>query len=258
MTVVRVSDIEEVIREMRGVEGAKVVVDSSGSLQEVHVLVHGARNPKQVVRDIESALMAKYNLRIDHKKVSVALSGNDDERPVNPSINPTKEDISPRLGLKDLSITMGGTQFEARVRLNFGENIYEGFASGQNVQQNRFRILSKATLLAVESVLNAPGLFLVEETTQVRLPGDRDAINVVVCLMSRYGEEHLLGAALVKQDVSRAVILATLDALNRRFSLLAREFKPRQDAENLNLQDSIPTSDDPDLLEESARSIIIS
>ncbi len=40
----------------------------------IHVLVMGATSPKQVVRNIECALMAQFGMRIDHRKISVATT----------------------------------------------------------------------------------------------------------------------------------------------------------------------------------------
>ncbi len=220
---VRIADLEAVIREMRGVEGARIIADHQGSIEEIHVLVRGDRGAKQIVRDIESALMAKFGLKIDHKKVSVAQAGSASAPAPsgNGKHSVAKPMGTPRLELADISILIENSQIEATVRLGFGGRIHEGSASGPNTPRNQLRLMGQATVQAVESALEAPDTVLVEEIILTKLPGERAAVNALICLIGRSGEEHLLGAALVKQDPAKAAVQATLDALNRRFGMLA-------------------------------------
>jgi hypothetical protein len=69
------AQIEATLRELKGVCGARVVADEKGLIQEIHLLVENERNPKQVVRDVESALMAHFGISVDHRKISVAQKG---------------------------------------------------------------------------------------------------------------------------------------------------------------------------------------
>src|SRR5207302_2098676 len=63
---------ENLIASLTGVLSARVVVTPLGEVSEVHVLTMADTQPKQVVRNIESALMAQLGLKIDHRKISVA------------------------------------------------------------------------------------------------------------------------------------------------------------------------------------------
>ena len=65
---------EELIGTLASVVSAKIVADSSGGVEAIHVLVTGELTPKQVVRNVESALMAQLGWRVDHRKVSVAAT----------------------------------------------------------------------------------------------------------------------------------------------------------------------------------------
>jgi len=57
-----------------------VVVTPLGEVSEIHVLTTSDQQAKQVVRNIESALMAQLGLKIDHRKISVAQTA--DVRPI--------------------------------------------------------------------------------------------------------------------------------------------------------------------------------
>src|SRR5207247_877152 len=71
---------ENLIASLTGVLSARVVVTPLGEVSEIHVLTMSDMQPKQVVRNIESALMAQLGMKIDHRKISVAQTA--DVRPI--------------------------------------------------------------------------------------------------------------------------------------------------------------------------------
>src|SRR5947209_2010840 len=71
---------ENLIASLTGVLSARVVVTPLGEVSEIHVLTMSDMHPKQVVRNIESALMAQLGMKIDHRKISVAQTA--DVRPI--------------------------------------------------------------------------------------------------------------------------------------------------------------------------------
>src|SRR2546430_9754523 len=71
---------ENLIAGLTGVLSARVVVTPLGEVSEIHVLTLSDMQPKQVVRNVESALMAQLGMKIDHRKISVAQTA--DVRPI--------------------------------------------------------------------------------------------------------------------------------------------------------------------------------
>src|SRR5256885_16857011 len=71
---------ENLIAGLTGVLSASIVVTPQGEISEIHVLAQTDIPPKQVVRNIESALMAQLGVRIDHRKISVPQTA--DVRPI--------------------------------------------------------------------------------------------------------------------------------------------------------------------------------
>src|SRR2546430_13763590 len=71
---------ENLIASLTGVLSARVVVTPLGEGSEIHVLTMSDMQPKQVVRNIESALMAQLGMEIGHRKISVAQPA--DVRPI--------------------------------------------------------------------------------------------------------------------------------------------------------------------------------
>ena len=82
---VTVEEMETLICQLPTVMKCAVSVNDWGSVEEIHVLTNLERTPKQIVRDVESALVARFNLKVDHKRISVAqIIPDDSDRPVVP------------------------------------------------------------------------------------------------------------------------------------------------------------------------------
>ncbi len=200
------SQVESALRELRGVCGARVVADEAGLIQEIHLLVEGDRNPKQVVRDVESALMAHFGIHIDHRKVSVAQKSGT-SRTIPPSI---------RLRWLDVQMTQEGTRATVTALLERNGQVFRGSVSGIRASTQLPRLIASATLRAVESAYGLQERFGLEEVATSWNIGGYPIVVVLVSAIRDQGEDLLVGSALVRQDLYRAVGLATLDAVNRR------------------------------------------
>lgn len=214
------SQVEQVLRELRGVCGARVVADEAGLIQEIHLLVEGDRNPKQVVRDVESALMAHLGIHIDHRKVSVAQKG---------TASRSGSGI-PRLRWNDVQITHEGTRAIVSVYLERNGQIYRGSATGVRASTQLPRLVALATLRAVEAAHGLQERFGLEEIATNWTLGGYPIVAVLVSAVRDQGEDLLLGSALVRQDLFRAVGLATLDAINRRVNAFPSDLEPPAEA----------------------------
>ena len=71
---------ENLLTSLEGILSARVVTTPLGEVSEVHVLASSGLSPKQIVRNIESALLAQLGLKIDHRKISIAQTA--DVRPI--------------------------------------------------------------------------------------------------------------------------------------------------------------------------------
>ncbi|KKM09842.1 hypothetical protein SY88_16765 [Clostridiales bacterium PH28_bin88] len=209
----RVLEIEQVIQQVRGVISAKVVAGDDGSIIEVHVLADATRSPKQVVRDVESAVLVQLGIHLDHKKISVAQIQGEEAAVLVP-------EARPQLGGIELSTS--GIQAEAKVTVFFNGEPFEGKVLGPNVVKNRLRLVAMAALGAVEAFLGGTARFMLEDVQKVSFAG-REVIMVGVSLVTPRGEDTLLGTAMSSGDDREAVARAALDAMNRRLALLKRD-----------------------------------
>ena len=204
---INVNDIESIISRLKDIIAVSVVRDGKGEVAEIHVLTSSSRSPKQVVRDVESALMARLGIAVDHKKISVAQI--DDDSP--------RYDHS-RLKFSDVSISFNGSRTEATVRLARDGAVYSGEAEGMSSPTSQMKLIASATLRAIEGTRLVNSNIVLEDVNEVSIGGRRVAV-VLVSMITDRGEDCLTGSAVIKQDVWKGVVNATLDAVNRRLSL---------------------------------------
>lgn len=199
----RARDCEGMIRRIRDVISARIMMAPDGTVDEIHVLASGGRNPKQLVRDVESALMAQ-GIAVDHKKISVA------QLTAEPS-----EGEGERPKFLGYTLTVSGRSVEAKVRLGHRGVPVEGTASGPGTTNGRLRALAEATLRAMVGCAGGQLAMSVDDCGISRL-GGRAAATVVVVELDGAVERALVGSCLVRHEEYEAVVRATLDAVNRR------------------------------------------
>lgn len=138
-------DYEDTIRQIREVMAVRVVAGSRGDIDEIHVLAGNGRGPKQIVRDIESSLIAQFGLSIDHKKISVAQV--EEGAPTSWG--------SGRLCLLGVHYTTDSARAEAEVKVEFDDVIHSGKAYGFATGANRLRVAPDACLSAMAEYFNS-------------------------------------------------------------------------------------------------------
>ncbi|MBC7341058.1 MAG: hypothetical protein H5U02_01160 [Clostridia bacterium] len=205
---------EEVIREIKGIIAARVKTDLRGEIAEIHAVAESGVNPKQIARDIESTLMARLGVEVDHRKISVARVQGEEPDAVHPL-----PIIRPRW--VGMTLTVSGTSAEIRVEIALGGHVYQGQVAGLSTPRNQMRLAAVATLEAVEAYLEDPGQFVIEDIAKLVL-AKQEVILVCIGRVSGRDVETLLGAAFSHGDDREAAGRATLAALNRRLALLQK------------------------------------
>ena len=90
-SVLPIRRAEELIATLQGVLSVRIVPNDHGSIDEIHVLTTNAVQPKQTVRNIESALIAHLGWRVNHRKISIATTLD----PVRASDAPVEAPVAP-------------------------------------------------------------------------------------------------------------------------------------------------------------------
>jgi hypothetical protein len=219
---VKAEEIEAALADVGEIKAARVVASSDGTIQEIHVLALPTKQPKQLVRDIESTLQAQFGIPIDHKKISIALLGRDaikSETSAPAESQPVRTAVA-RPKIRSIHATVSGVQASASVVLEIGDLEYEGTSSGPASQTGRLRLVSLATLDAVSQYSDASLSFALEDVSILKLGREKVAV-ACIALVSSLGEQTFSGSAMVRQnDNNDSVVRATLDAINRRMGFL--------------------------------------
>ena len=231
-SVLPIKRAEELLATLPGVVAARIVAADNGAVNEIHLLTTNEVNPKQTVRNVESALIAHLGMKVDHRKISVATTV---EPPKTPEAREQSEAAATeameaalrrRLYFEDLEIRRSRTRgVTCRVTLRKGNQSYIGECEGAESERSRAEIAARAAIVAMgqahaeegkgegagESVAHALSL------EGCRLIDAFEREFAFVGIMARQGRELavLTGSCEVKESPETAAVLAVLDATNR-------------------------------------------
>lgn len=202
------------IASLAGVLSTRIVAAKSGEIEEVHVLVTAEVQPKQVVRNVESALMAQLGLKVDHRKISVAQTA--EVRPLEVLEQSAVAEAASRRKLVFADLVVESPRprrVKVRVMLRKGDAVSEGVEEGVDEARSRVQLAARATVKAMEQELVDAGVVL----EGVRVV---DAFDRRICLAAVHGvggrsSQLLVGTCEVKESAEQAAVLAVLDATNR-------------------------------------------
>ena len=223
---VSAKEVEAGLRRLRGVVAVRIAYDTNGGVSAVHAVAEPGRPAKMVVRDIESCLLAQWGLTLLRNKISVASLAPGQAPPVRPRLRVASCGVVPEDGTWAARVTLErGDEGQA-----VGTSTVIGGGDGALAAADRARLVSEATLRAVENAAGAAagGRLRLLDLSVVPMDGRR-VITLLVALAGNKGDDLLTGSALVRGDGTgddatsgpdRAVVAATLDAVNRRLAAL--------------------------------------
>lgn len=217
-------ELDGLIRTLPAIASARVLRDADGKVREVHVLATTELSPKQIVRNIESALLARFGLRLDHRAISVAQSAS--ARVAEPAPAPTAP-AAPAVTVVSAPAPGRGIYFEdvevrrsrsaglaCTVTLRAGRETYAGEASGVETSRARGELAATAAVRALAPLL-ADGVVLAFESCTTVSSADREFAFVVVSGRSGRETTILSGSCEVRDSIETAAALAVLDATER-------------------------------------------
>jgi hypothetical protein len=228
------AEVEQTLVGLRDVHSASIVADPNGVILEVHVVATDGRSPKQIVRDVESMLVARLGIQIDHRKISVAQIGEGGapgpvpvEREAPAAVEGTFLWPSERrIRFVGVSVAQSQLKAEARVELALDGVNTVALESGADSPDSVLRIVAAATLKAVQQFFEGDQVFSLSAVEEASI-GGKAVVVVSVVSLSDGREKTLVGSCPVSRDVTRATALATLDAVNR----FLRRCRPKEPTE---------------------------
>ena len=206
---------ENLLTSLEGILSARVVTTPLGEVSEIHILAQGGQNAKQVVRNVESALLAHLGLKVDHRKISVAASA--DVKPLQAlDLGAVRDRAAQRVVLfEDLAMATvpRSRRVTATVTLALDGQVATVVEEGPDTQRNRMETAARAAVLAMCQLFGVNALAL--EGAQVAEMFGRSVAVVGILAASARDSRMLMGTAEVRESVEHAAVYAVLDATNR-------------------------------------------
>ena len=251
-SVLPIKRAEELILTLPGVISARIIAGDSGAIDQIHVLTTAELTPKQMVRNIESALIAHLAMRIDHRKISVATTSETKPKLLPEEVKPlpappapagrseprqSHEDVQQvqqqrttpqgsasstktgpfgrRLYFEDVEVRGSRSKgLSCRVTLRKGNSSFIGETLGIEGDRSRVELAARATLLAIADAENREGQLGVQGV-KVFDAFDRTFVFVAVSVRSGRENKVLTGSVEMRESAESAGVLAVLDATNR-------------------------------------------
>ncbi len=214
------SQVERLLASLAGVVSVRAVAGADGRLEEIHVLSTAELHPKQVVRNVESALYAGLRLEVDRRIVSVAqvreadYAGSGADVADETGAAAAAAEVQERLVLARYDTRSHGVQeMHCRVVLRRGEQEFSGAGEGTNTTQGRAEAAARALFAALAASRGRDDLAL-EGATLLETLG-RTFVLVSAHALAGRQTVPLTGAAALGRSPEEAAILASLQATNR-------------------------------------------
>lgn len=247
------NEAERLLASLAGVVSAHVVTDSIGRIVEIHILSAAEVHPKQVVRNVESALSAGLGIEIDRRIVSVAqirtpsdeeqaddvngravsqaaqLPGNGgaarkEAAPAAPTRNGATPDGAPgprveargetaRLEYVKFHSVRDAERCACDVVLRDGDRMLTGRGSGPDTAAGRAEAAARGVLDAI--IQARPELRLELEGAVISASRGRSFVIISAHALLDRMTVPLAGAAPLARSPEEAGILAALQATNR-------------------------------------------
>lgn len=198
---------EELICKLPGVLNSSVVFTEQG-LSEIHILADSNRAPKRITRDVQSALTARFGAAVDYRLISIA------QIPVQGPSN-----MRVRLIFDEISLIKSKEHATATVSLTDGEQTYTGTASALSERTEVNKMVCQATLEAVEDYIDGKVELTAADVKEFDLDGEKA---VAICAIAKKDDhvKRYIGSTFLGEDKGMAIVKATLDALNRKITVI--------------------------------------
>jgi hypothetical protein len=198
-------EIKNIIQELDGVFSCNLI--GTDRIEEIHIIADKNRDPKRIVRDVETICLVHNDHKIDHKKISIAQVKNSFKE----SINEVSEN---RIEL--ISIYTENNRSCCKVEMKINEQLIgESFESqiGESIE----KLIGRSIISILNKHVDFDARLVIDDIFTIK--GKEE---LVIAQLSMYNsdnnlmQEKLVGAVYVNNNISLAIAKACLKAINRR------------------------------------------
>ena len=208
---------ENLLTSLEGILSARVVTTPLGEVSEIHILAQSGLQPKQLVRNIESALLAQLGLKVDHRKISIAQTA--DVKPLEALEQQAVRDQVLRRALLFETMTVSPSRRPHRIMISVTLS-YRGATEtaeeeSSDTPRSRVEAAAKAAVTVLDRLLASSSASVALEGAKIVDAFDREFAFVGVQGLGGRDSLLLTGSAQIKESAERAAVFAVLDATNR-------------------------------------------
>jgi hypothetical protein len=210
---------ENLLTSLEGILSARVVTTPLGEVSEIHILAQSGLQAKQLVRNIESALLAQLGLRVDHRKISIAQTA--EVKPIEAlEQSAVRDQVLRRAVLfENLTVSPGRRphRITIQVTLTYRGQTESAEEESSDTPRSRVEAAAKAAVTVLDRLLADSSASVALELEGARIVEGFDREFAFVGVQGLGGRESLLltGSAEIKESAERAAVFAVLDATNR-------------------------------------------
>ncbi len=193
--------LSQTIEELDGVFSCKIT--GKNSIDEIHIIASKAREPKKIVRDIETIVLVNLDEKIDHKKISIAQVKFANE-----------EDNKNRVEL--ISIYCENNRPVCHLQININdEKIIETFTS--NPGETNEKLIARSVVETISHYTHFKKQIIVDDVFTIE---GKDRLVLVKLNIYNQNENRiekkLVGAVYFDNVLPSSIGKACLKALNRQ------------------------------------------
>lgn len=202
-------EIKELIEELEGVISCNLIDTGTKGIEEVHIIADKKRDPKRIVRDVETVCLVNSNFKIDHKKISIAQI----EQQTTADFSNLQET---RIEL--ISIYLENNRSCCNIKMLFNQQeLVASYTANRGEPQEK--LIARSVLETINNYLSFEGYLVAEDVFTIN--GKED---LVIAQVNNYDAnnqllEKLVGAVYLSTDKTTAIAKACLKAINRKFTI---------------------------------------
>lgn len=207
--------IERALTSVPGVARARVLRSAAGEPGRLRLRLKPGQEAAAVARSVAATLAERFDLDVD--PAGFRIVGDEAGSEIDGAPPPTVPGplVARRASIARIAVTRADGNVQVSIALARDDQRVVGTARTLPDSEEILDAIAEATAVALRQLTVRPvGVEVLEVLPEPATQPDRMLVRVL--LQAGRGDEHLLGASEVRGDPEKAVVRATLDAVNRR------------------------------------------
>ena len=200
-------EIKKLIQELDGVVSCNLT--GAEEIEEIHIIADKKRDPKRIVRDVETVCLVNKDFKIDHKKISIARIDSDFSKSIE-GFSDNRVEL--------ISIYTENNRSRCNLKMMINEQEIEDSFEAQ-MGENTEKLIARSVIEVINKYLDINGYLVVEDVFTIK--GKEELVIAQVYNFdseNNHLKEKLVGTVYLDNNIALAIAKASLKAVNRRLA----------------------------------------